>query len=405
MDELKKALDEIKVQLSKGVLSKEDFDNQLKAIADKHSLIEAKIALVEEQMRKRSGAMSGLEDEKKKFSLLGAIKGSVLGQWDKSNDYEKQVMAEYREKAMASSPDSAGGALIPPQAITDIIEMLRAETAVIKAGATVMSDLFGSPVEIPKQTGGATAYWVGENAAITGSDLTLGQLSMTPNQVAALVKLSNRLIRMSNPGAEGLVRADIAMALALAIDYAALKGSGSANQPRGVANTSSILTSVVGADGGTVDFTHLSNMEGTLEDANALRGNLAYIMHPKVKRKIKQMRVPQYSGDTGGNFVMLPMTDQQLKDRLGYNFVCTTQIPTDLTKGAGSALSEVYFANWRELIIAQWAGLQIETSNVAGDSTGGAFSSNQTWIRAIQEVDIGLRHVESFCLLNDAATT
>ena len=58
-------------------------------------------------------------------------------------------------------------------------------------GATLLDNLVGSPVEIPKQTGGATAYWVGENEPLTGSDQTLGQLQLTPKLVGALVELSN----------------------------------------------------------------------------------------------------------------------------------------------------------------------------------------------------------------------
>ena len=49
----------------------------------------------------------------------------------------------------------------------------------------------GSPVEIHKRTGGATAYWVGENEPLTSSDQTLGQFQLTPKSVGALVELSN----------------------------------------------------------------------------------------------------------------------------------------------------------------------------------------------------------------------
>ena len=40
------------------------------------------------------------------------------------------------------------------------------------------------------------------------------------------------------------------------------------------------------------------------------------------------------------------------------------------------------------------AGISILPSKEAGD----AFAKNQTWIRIITDVDIGLRHAESFCL-------
>jgi HK97 family phage major capsid protein len=70
----------------------------------------------------------------------------------------------------------------------------------------------------------------------------------------------------------------------------------------------------------------------------------------------------------------------------------TTQIPINL--GAGGNETEIYLGNWQELIVGQWAGISILPSKEAGD----AFAKNQTWIRIITDVDIGLRHAESFCL-------
>jgi HK97 family phage major capsid protein len=250
---------------------------------------------------------------------------------------------------------------------------------------------------------GATAYWVGENAAITPSDLTVGQLSLAPKKVAALVKMSNDLALLSNPSAEAMVRRDIALALGLAVDLAGLRGAGSPNVPLGIANTPSIATYDIGDAGGVFTWDHASAMEGKLEDANALRGTLGYVFSPKVKRLLKRQKVAQFSGDAGGSYIVLPtVSDAMLRDLLGYDFGTTTQIPVNISKSTSADCSEVYFANWNELLIGMWQGLEIAASNVAGDASGGAFSSDQLWIRAIQRVDIGLRHAASFCLCSDA---
>lgn len=400
MAKLKAMLEEIQTSLKNGVVSVEDYNNKVKEILAEVEVLRLKQKDILEEMKKRNTAMSGLEDEKKKFSLLVAIKGIATGEW--GDGYERDVMKEYRQKAMSTGTGSAGGYLVPPQAITDIIEMLRAETVVIQSGATIMDGLISSPVEIPSQTGGATAYWVAENSAITASDLTVGQITMTPHQVAALVKLSARLVNISNPGAEGLVRNDIALALAEAIDIAALRGSGVSNQPTGIVNYSGVLDLNLGASGKQANFIDMDKLAGLLEDENALRGNLGYIMHPKAKRLLRQERIANYSTQTDGSYVLLPMGDEDLSRIMAYPFKTTTQIPTNLTKGSGTNLTEIYFGNWREMLIAMWGGLMIESSSVAGDNTGGAFSSNQVWIRAIQEMDIQLRHAASFAFTNEA---
>jgi len=389
MDAIKKLLEEQKTLIEQTF---GDFSEKFKSL-------DTRLTTLEGRVKSRAVSLPGVEDEKEQFSFAKAIYAIRTGDWSIA-PFEKAVFEETRKKAMSTGTDSAGGYIVPTQYITDLIEMLRAESIVMALGATVLDNLTGSPVEIPKQTGGATAYWVGENAAITASDLTLGQLSMSPKAVAALVKMSARLANLSNPSAEAMVRRDIAQALALAIDLAALRGSGTGGQPTGIANTAGINTVAIGTDGGDFTFETAADMVGTLEDSNALRGPLGYAMNPKVSKKLKKTRIPQFSGDTGGDFVMLPMSNENLADALGYDFKTSTQIPTNLTKGTGTNLSEVYFGNWQELIIAEWGGLELMASNETSD----AFEKNQIWVRAIQEVDIAVRHPESFCLVNDATT-
>ena len=72
-------------------------------------------------------------------------------------------------------------------------------------------------------------------------------ITAQPKQVAALVKTSDRLLRMSNPSVEAVIKRDIALRLALKLDLAGLRGSGTSTQPRGVANTAGINTVYPGA--------------------------------------------------------------------------------------------------------------------------------------------------------------
>lgn len=372
-------------------------DTELKNMSDKVTDQATLIKSLEEKVRTRKASLPGVELEKEKFSIQRAIIAIKTGNWAGAG-FEQNVFAD--TKAMGTGTGTGGGYLIPSQVLGDVIELQRANTVVIGLGATLITDLTGSPAEMPKQTGGATAYWTEENESITPSGLTFGQISLVPKAATALVKLSNRLLSMSSPAVESMIRRDIAFALALLIDGAALRGAGTKNEPLGIVNTSGINTVVIDTNGGTFTLDHAADMEGTLEDANALAGSLGFSMHGKVKRKLKKQKVAQFSGDTAGAYIMLPMSDSNLIDLLGYNLKTTTQIPTNLTRGSGTNLSEVIFGNWQELIIGQWGGLEI----MASSETSDAFQKNQTWIRIIQEIDIALRHPESFCLINDAET-
>jgi HK97 family phage major capsid protein len=360
--------------------------------------LKARLEKVESQLKTRKWAnLPGLEDEKDKFSLFRAIRAIRYNDWTGA-EKEREVFKETRRRALGTGDDVAGGYLVPAQAIPELVEQLRAETVVIQMGATVISDLVGSPLMIPKQTTGATAYWITENAPITPSEQKFGQIQMTPKKCAAMVKLSNELLKMSNPAAEGIVRADLSQQLSLAVDLAALRGSGTENQPLGIANTENINT--VSDAGALSSLDPFIDMAYEVEVDNALRGKLGYIFHPGVRRALRKLRVPAWSGDTGGDYMInlvaqaLMSGDRAIQESLGYPFACTTQIPVTL---GGGAATEVYFGNWADLLIAQWAGITLMASGEAGDS----FLYDQVWIRAILGVDIALRHQESFCLWSD----
>jgi HK97 family phage major capsid protein len=357
-------------------------------LSAKYADLKVRFEDLESRVRERKWAnMPGLEDEKPKFSLFKALYAIATGDWSQAQ-FEADVFRQTRD--MAVSTDSSGGYLVPPQAIPELIEMLRAEAVIFQMGATLLDNLTGSPVELPRQTGGATAYWVGENTALTSSDAALGQLKLTPKSVGALVKLSNRLLRLSNPSAEQMVQADLARVVSLAIDLAALRGTGATGDPIGIANTSGINTKAFGTNTPSFDF--FFDMEYELAVDNALRGKLGFVFHPCVKRSLSKLKVAQFSGDTGGEYIIRPMDANALTNYIGYPFAMTTQIPINL--GTGTNETEIYFGNWQELIVGQWAGIEILPSKEAGD----AYAKNQTWIRVITDVDIGLRHPESFCL-------
>jgi HK97 family phage major capsid protein len=339
----------------------------------------------------------------KMFSLFKAIRGLTLGDWSGATR-EKEVLFDHRVRDLGTTPDSAGGYLVPSKEISDLITMLQAQTVVVQAGATVLTDLKGSPVTIPKQTAGATAYWVSEGSAITASDLTFGQVSLTPKKVAAMCKLSNELLNLSLPQAEAVVRQDLVQQLSLAVDLAALRGSGTNGQPTGIANTSGINTISLGENGAYLtDLDLFFNMIARLEEDNALRGKLAFVCHPKVKAALRKLKTPQFSEDTGGEYTLPPLvtallaTDQALEQAVGYPILASTQLPTNLTKGTSSNCSEIYFGNWADLLIGQWGGLSILASPHAGDT----FAKDMTWVRVTMVVDVAVRHPESFCLCND----
>lgn len=406
MEALLKKLEELNAKLE-GAAGK-DAETQKALLADIKSLqedyVKMKLELEAFKVAKNNKNLPGLEDEKQKFSLLKAINAIATKSWANAG-FEKEVFAntskDIMTKTMSTEQDSAGGYVVPVQALGDFIEMLRANLVTKALGATVVEGLMGSPVEMPGQSGGATVYWVGEDNpnGITASDLTLRESQMTPHMAAALVKVSNRLLRMSNPSVENLIRQDVAFAMAEAVDKAALFGTGSDAQPLGIKNISGILTHDAVAIAKYVEIWKMFyEMEEKLALANSLKGKLGFAFNPRVKKYAALSRTGAAAEDGFGNFVAnpaSPLTPAQLQAMIGYPYQATTNIAIDTAPTPDSTYA--IFGNWAELLIGVWQGITIMASQEASD----AFAKNQTWVRIVQEVDVMVRHKESFCLASN----
>jgi HK97 family phage major capsid protein len=173
-----------------------------------------------------------------------------------------------------------------------------------------------------------------------------------------------------------------------------------------VANTPGINTVTLGTGAGAVlsNLDLFEDMSYELAVDNALKGKLGYVFHPAIKRLLRKLKIANFSGDTEGEpllpaVIWASMTgDNAILQAIGYPFRMTTQIPVDLVTGGSNNCTEVYFGNWEDLLIGMWGGMTILASNVAGT----AFATDQTWIRVIINVDVAVRHEESFCLCNTA---
>jgi HK97 family phage major capsid protein len=94
---------------------------------------------------------------------------------------EKKLIQACTRKAMDTGTSGAGGGFtVPPDYVAAYIQVLRAKSTVLKTGATLMEGLTGSPVQIPKQLTSTSASWVGQNATISATDPSFGQVQMTP---------------------------------------------------------------------------------------------------------------------------------------------------------------------------------------------------------------------------------
>ena len=145
---------------------------------------------------------------------------------------------DLERRALAEGSDSTGGITVPDITLARFIDKLRAATVVFRAGAQTVP-LTSDVTKIAKLTGDPTVAWRDENDEINAADPTFTGVQFTPRSIAALVKISRELVEDSI-NVEAMLERAFAQSMAVELDRVALLGTGSAPEPRGIANTQDV---------------------------------------------------------------------------------------------------------------------------------------------------------------------
>jgi len=301
------------------------------------------------------------------------------------------VPADVLKRDLSVGSTTAGGHTVQTDLLAQsFIDLLRNRSYMMQMG-TVLGGLNGN-VAIPRQTGGATAYWVAEAGAPTESQQAFDQVTLTPKTVGAYTDFSRKLMIQSSIDIEAFVRRDLATVLAIELDRAALHGSGSSNQPTGIAATAGIGSVAGGTNGLAPTWAHIVGLETEVAVDNADIGSLAYVTNAKVRGKLKGTEKASSTAQFVWSDSGTPLN--------GYNAVVTNQVSSALTKGSSSGVcSAIFFGNWMDLVIGMWGGLDLLVDPYTASTTG------TVRVVAMQDADIAVRHPESFAAMLDALTT
>lgn len=312
-------------------------------------------------------------------------------------------------KALETGTGTAGGFIVPEEYSAEIIELLRPQSVVRRMGAVTLPMRTGT-LNIPVLAGGGQAQYIGENTNIPKTEPSFGTIQLTFKKLAALVPISNDLLRYSNPAADMIVRDDLVMAIAEREDKAFIRGekatSGSSQlTPVGLrywAPTTHVIEANQTVSAANV-AKDLGKLVLALKEANVRFIRPGWLMSPRTEMYLLTAR------DTSGVYAF---RDEMVTGKLfGYPYAVTTNIPEDLTVTVGGTsvtdTTEVYLVDFADAIIGESTQLIIDASTEASymdvvNSTPvmySAFSMDQTLIRVIAEHDFVMRHPESVAVL------
>lgn len=220
-------------------------------------------------------------------------------------------------------------------------------------------------IKVPRQTGGASASWVGEGAPKPVSSLAFDSITLGHTKVAGIVVMTEELVRFSNPAAEDIVRRDLVETIGGLIDKdfvdpdkAAVSGVSPASITNGV---TPVVASGTSADNLRADVQALM---ANFIAANMSLSGAVWIMTETQALAIAMMLNPlgqpefpglSISGGTAGTFFGIPVI-------LSENIPAQSEVTGPPAIPAGS---RIILAKASEIMLADDGQVMLDASNQA----------------------------------------
>ncbi|HET7237760.1 MAG TPA: phage major capsid protein, partial [Terrimicrobiaceae bacterium] len=317
------------------------------------------------------------------------IPACVIGADTFHDRYLQRKMAGRMSQRDMTTTAGQGGYTIETD-VPSFIDVLWENTVFNELGVTFFTGLTGD-VSFPRFVRGATPAHKAENATADEISPTTEQVLLSPRRLPAFIDLSKMLIRQSAFSIELWVRNYLAMQFAVEMENVGIEGGGS-EEPTGILGTVGIGAVVAGdPDGAAITWADVINLKREVAKDNALQQRLGYLGNPDVTAALQ-------TTDRTSNTSVFIMGDDP--NRLaGYPYRDTTNVPNDLTKGAGTALSALIFGNWADLYVGQWGGVDILTNPYTKAKEG--------LVEVVAELyyDLEVARPVSFAAIQDIVTT
>ena len=268
-------------------------------------------------------------------------------------------------------------------------DMLRQKIVLASLGANVLTDLIGTVPVIGSSS--VESAWVGEGVQNAIKKAEYKRVNLTPHRSSITMVTTSDLLVQTSFDVERDLMDKIADAHATLLEKAAICGTGADGQPLGILNTTGIGSVAMGTNGAALTWPKVVELETAINSENANRGKLAYLANAKVWGAMKTIEKATGSG----RFIYDDLVPGRVN---GYKIDWSNLVPSDLTKGTGTALSALIFGNFSDLYIGQWGGLDFIVDPYTGARTGEIYITLNAWN------DVAVAEPKSFAAIKDIKT-
>lgn len=279
---------------------------------------------------------------------------------------------------------TAGLGSVPTILDAGPIDVLRARAVVGLLGAQFVTAMGPGMHALPAKGATVSLGWVGEGSAVSPTNPTITQqVPFTPRTCGCYVDITRKALS-SIPGAEAIVRDDIARALANEVDRVAIAGSGGLNQePLGLL-ARAIPEIAFGANGAAPTWPLVCSLEETVAVANGDTGALGFLTTPQGRNVLRQTYI------NGGS---IPVWHRG--QVLDVPALATNNLPSNFTKGSGTNLSAAVYGAWDELMIMQWGAVDLVVNPYLLSLSG------VVRVSAFLDVDVAIPRIARFAAALD----
>lgn len=265
---------------------------------------------------------------------------------------------------------TAGGNTVEVGFYAQLVAHLIETSAILQAGATVLSTSSGEALQIPKTTAHSSAAIVAEGAAITESDPAFGQVTLNAYKYGNLIQVSRELVEDSSVDLLGYLAMQAGRAVGNAFGAHAITGTGS-SQPAGLVTGSTL--GVTGGTGVAGVFTadQLIDLHYSVIAPYRASSAAAWLMADSTLGKVRKLK------DTAGYYLWSPAATAGDPDML-----LGKPIFTDPNVAAtGLSAKSVVFGDMSRYFVRTVNGIRFERSDEY------AFNSDLVTFRCLWRAD------------------
>lgn len=171
------------------------------------------------------------------------------------------------QASMSGSGNSAGGYLVPEVLEGNLIRLVEEYGVALKECRVV--PMSSDNVSFPRRAGGFTSYWLGQNAAITASDVSFDQVRLEAKKLAVLTSFSTELGEDAAYSLGDVLSQEFAYQMSYDLDNALFNGDGSSTYGQILGLKNALAAGSIQTDGAN-DDTYGEVVQAELDSAMGL---------------------------------------------------------------------------------------------------------------------------------------